>query len=224
MSVRPGELVVVVGPVGSGKSTLLAAIVGDCTKLGGGVRTAGKVAFVGQQPWVQNLSIRQNVAFSTVSSTNTKRTQDREANGDAAAGAIVDTDANDEDGVDEFRLQAALTCAQMGPDIAMLPDGARTELGEDGVNISGGQRQRLALARAVYADADIYLLDDVLSALDAKVGITTTSPPSPPPPPVTPSINPPSSSTPNQGWRCGVCHVRGGRAGRKDANHDHTPG
>ena len=170
MSVRPGELVVVVGSVGSGKSTLLAAMVGDCTKLGGGVRTTGKVAFVGQQPWVQNLSIRQNVAFSTVSSTKTNSTKHRAADDDAAASAMVDTDANDEDGVDEFRLQAALACAQMGPDIAMLPDGARTELGEDGVNISGGQRQRLALARAVYADADIYLLDDVLSALDAKVG------------------------------------------------------
>jgi ABC-type multidrug transport system fused ATPase/permease subunit len=45
-----------------------------------------------------------------------------------------------------------------------------TEIGEKGVNLSGGQKQRLSLARAIYADADIYFLDDPLSALDAHVG------------------------------------------------------
>ena len=45
-----------------------------------------------------------------------------------------------------------------------------TEIGERGVALSGGQRQRVNLARALYADADIYLLDDPLSAIDAKVG------------------------------------------------------
>ncbi|KAJ3060194.1 Canalicular multispecific organic anion transporter 2, partial [Rhizoclosmatium hyalinum] len=44
-----------------------------------------------------------------------------------------------------------------------------TEIGEKGVNLSGGQKQRLSLARAVYSDAEIYLLDDVLSAVDAHV-------------------------------------------------------
>lgn len=45
-----------------------------------------------------------------------------------------------------------------------------TEIGERGVNLSGGQKARIALARAVYQDKDIYLLDDPLSAVDAKVG------------------------------------------------------
>jgi len=52
----------------------------------------------------------------------------------------------------------------------MLPNGDLTEIGERGINLSGGQRARIALARAVYADADVYLLDDVLSAVDAQVG------------------------------------------------------
>ncbi len=47
--------------------------------------------------------------------------------------------------------------------------GDRTELGERGVNVSGGQKQRISVARAVYSGADIVLLDDPLSALDAKV-------------------------------------------------------
>lgn len=49
------------------------------------------------------------------------------------------------------------------------PGGDQTELGERGVNISGGQKQRVSMARAIYTDADVYLLDDPLSALDAKV-------------------------------------------------------
>ena len=45
-----------------------------------------------------------------------------------------------------------------------------TEIGEKGINLSGGQKLRISLARAVYADADLYLLDDPLSAVDAHVG------------------------------------------------------
>jgi len=47
--------------------------------------------------------------------------------------------------------------------------GENTTIGERGVNISGGQKARLSLARAIYSDADIYLLDDPLSAVDPQV-------------------------------------------------------
>ena len=47
--------------------------------------------------------------------------------------------------------------------------GKDTEIGEKGVNLSGGQKSRISLARAVYSEADIYLLDDPLSAVDPKV-------------------------------------------------------
>nr|CAD7588458.1 unnamed protein product [Timema genevievae] len=55
-------------------------------------------------------------------------------------------------------------------DLDMLPGGDQTEIGEKGINMSGGQKQRVSLARAVYSDANIYFLDDPLSAVDSHVG------------------------------------------------------
>ncbi|KAF7804851.1 ABC transporter C family member 4 [Senna tora] len=55
-------------------------------------------------------------------------------------------------------------------DLEMMEDGDQTEIGERGINLSGGQKQRIQLARAVYQDTDIYLLDDVFSAVDAHTG------------------------------------------------------
>ncbi|KAF3843965.1 hypothetical protein F7725_016013 [Dissostichus mawsoni] len=60
-------------------------------------------------------------------------------------------------------------CALL-PDLDILPAGDATEIGEKGLNLSGGQKQRVSLARAVYRKADVYLMDDPLSAVDAHVG------------------------------------------------------
>ncbi|KAK5164037.1 ATP-binding cassette transporter yor1 [Saxophila tyrrhenica] len=60
-------------------------------------------------------------------------------------------------------------CA-LRPDLEMLPSGDMTEIGERGITVSGGQKQRLNIARAIYFDADIVLMDDPLSAVDAHVG------------------------------------------------------
>ncbi|KAN0064818.1 hypothetical protein ACQY0O_001875 [Thecaphora frezii] len=69
----------------------------------------------------------------------------------------------------EFYQRVLEACA-LTQDLSILPDGDRTEVGERGVSLSGGQRARVALARACYARADIYLLDDPLAAVDAHVG------------------------------------------------------
>lgn len=69
----------------------------------------------------------------------------------------------------EFYERTIKACA-LTEDFASLPDGDKTEVGERGISLSGGQKARLTLARAVYARADIYLLDDILSAVDQHVG------------------------------------------------------
>ena len=135
--VRKGSLVGVVGPVGSGKSSLLLSMLGEIQCLSGSIRVDGKIAYVPQQPWIQNMTFRENVLFGCPFDVQ------KYAN-------IIDN------------------CA-LKEDLAKLANGDLAEIGGNGINISGGQKQRISLARALYSDADIYLMDDPLSAVDAKV-------------------------------------------------------
>lgn len=70
---------------------------------------------------------------------------------------------------DEQMFHKALECSSLINDIKEFSNGANTVIGERGINISGGQKARISLARAVYSEADIYLLDDPLSAVDPQV-------------------------------------------------------
>ncbi|MCO5564932.1 hypothetical protein L7F22_018602 [Adiantum nelumboides] len=70
---------------------------------------------------------------------------------------------------DPVRYKRAIHVSSLEHDFELLPGGDLAEIGERGVNISGGQKQRISIARAVYADADVYIFDDPLSALDAHV-------------------------------------------------------
>ncbi|XP_061188834.1 multidrug resistance-associated protein 1-like [Saccostrea echinata] len=72
--------------------------------------------------------------------------------------------------MDKERYNRIVEACGLTPDLKMFPAGDQTEIGEKGINLSGGQKQRVSLARAVYSDADIYLLDDPLSAVDSHVG------------------------------------------------------
>eukprot|EP00261_Vitis_vinifera_P005097 XP_002271694.3 PREDICTED: ABC transporter C family member 10 isoform X2 [Vitis vinifera] len=69
--------------------------------------------------------------------------------------------------MDPYRYREAIEKCALVKDLEMLPFGDLTEIGERGVNLSGGQKQRVQLARALYRDADVYLLDDPFSAVDA---------------------------------------------------------
>ncbi|KXN89182.1 Multidrug resistance-associated protein 1 [Leucoagaricus sp. SymC.cos] len=71
---------------------------------------------------------------------------------------------------DEDKFREVIKACSLGRDLQVLPNGEETEIGEKGINLSGGQKARVSLARAAYADADIVLLDDPLSAVDAYVG------------------------------------------------------
>ncbi|XVF51375.1 hypothetical protein PTKIN_Ptkin04bG0180100 [Pterospermum kingtungense] len=74
--------------------------------------------------------------------------------------------------MEPVRYQEVLEKCCLVKDLQMLPFGDLTEIGEKGVNLSGGQKQRIQLARALYHDADVYLLDDPFSAVDAKTATT----------------------------------------------------
>lgn len=65
------------------------------------------------------------------------------------------------------RYQETLHCSSLVKDLELFPYADLTEIGERGVNLSGGQKQRIQLARALYQNADVYLLDDPFSAVDA---------------------------------------------------------
>lgn len=71
---------------------------------------------------------------------------------------------------DEERYNDVVYSCSLESDLDILPAGDRTEIGERGITLSGGQKARINLARAVYANKDIILMDDVLSAVDARVG------------------------------------------------------
>ncbi|KAF1321108.1 Atp-binding protein, partial [Globisporangium splendens] len=138
LSAKSGQLHAIVGPVGCGKSTLLSGILGDARCSNGSVALRGSVAYVSQQPFIQNATVRENITFGLP--------------------------------FDAARYENAIRVSSLKKDLAILPGGDRTEIGEKGINLSGGQRTRVAIARAVYQDADIYLLDDILSAVDSHVG------------------------------------------------------
>lgn len=138
MVAKKGSLVAVVGSVGSGKSSIVSAFLGEMERITGVVNTNGTIAYVSQQAWIQNATLKDNILF-----------------GRAYNKAIYD--------------KVVEACA-LKPDFDMLPAGDMTEIGEKGINLSGGQKQRVSLARAAYSDADIYFLDDPLSAVDSHVG------------------------------------------------------
>ncbi|KAF9151749.1 hypothetical protein BG015_006269 [Linnemannia schmuckeri] len=137
LSVKNKSLTAVVGRVGQGKSSLLNAIIGEMYKHEGTIRVRGRVAYVPQQAFIINATVRDNIVFGNL--------------------------------FDQERYHRVLTACGLDPDLDLLPAGDMTEIGERGINLSGGQKQRVSLARATYDNADIYLLDDPLSAVDAHV-------------------------------------------------------
>ena len=138
LSVDKGDLAFITGRVGAGKSSLLYAILREIPLICGKTWSVGKIAWVGQQPWVFSGTVRDNVLFG--------------------------------EPFDQNRYDLTLQVCDLIKDLQRFPDGDLTVVGERGTVLSGGQQARVELARAVYSNADIYLLDDPLSAVDLKVG------------------------------------------------------
>ncbi|XP_077017993.1 ATP-binding cassette sub-family C member 10 isoform X2 [Tamandua tetradactyla] len=140
LKVKKGFLVGIVGKVGCGKSSLLAAIAGDLHRL------RGRVAVWGLSKGFGLATQEPWIQFATIRDN-------------ILFGKTFDA---------QLYREVLEACA-LNEDLNILPAGDQTEVGEKGVTLSGGQRARIALARAVYQEKELYLLDDPLAAVDADV-------------------------------------------------------
>ncbi|KAG5191529.1 ABC transporter type 1, transmembrane domain-containing protein [Tribonema minus] len=169
----PGQLVCIYGPTGCGKSSLLMgdwevpAILGEVRRLEGTVQVGGRIAYASQRAWIQNASLRDNVLFGAPydpiwynSVLQRAWIQNASLRDNILFGAPYDP----------VWYNSVLQACALAPDLELLEAGDMTEIGERGVNLSGGQQQRVSLARALYANADVYLLDDMLSPVDMHAG------------------------------------------------------
>lgn len=154
-----GKLSVVTGKTGSGKSLLLAALLGEVKLVSGTIRVPTQPPIPADAPksipasgWV--------IPSLTSFVSQTPWIESGTVKENIVFGLPFD----------ETRYQKVLHACALGRDIELLVDGDLTEVGPKGVTLSGGQRWRVALARALYSRAGIILLDDVLSAVDAHVG------------------------------------------------------
>ncbi|CZT44803.1 related to multidrug transporter (yeast bile transporter) [Rhynchosporium secalis] len=153
------ELSVVSGKTGTGKSLLLAAILGEVDLLSGKISVPKPLQTKDRHDHLankENWIIPSSVAF--------------------VAQIPWIENASIKDNIlfglpyDEYRYEKVIEVCALKKDLEMLTDGESTEIGANGINLSGGQRWRVTFARALYSRAGILVLDDIFSAVDAHVG------------------------------------------------------
>jgi ABC-type multidrug transport system fused ATPase/permease subunit len=149
MEVHKGQSVGIMGPSGAGKSTIVDILLGLLHVQEGTITCDGVNIFDNYASWLSHIgyipqsiylideSIRDNIAFGI-----------------------------DADKIDEKRIWEVLEEAQLKEFVEELPEGLDTTIGDRGVRISGGQRQRLGIARALYHNPEILVFDEATSALD----------------------------------------------------------
>jgi ABC-type multidrug transport system fused ATPase/permease subunit len=161
LEIPTGKLSVVTGKTGSGKSLLLAAVLGEVKLVSGSIHTpqpSGDTHSATDLDLSREWIIPSSMAF--VSQTPWIESGTLKEN--ITFGLPFD----------DSRYKKVLYACALEKDIEHLADGEQTQVGAKGVTLSGGQRWRLALARALYSRAATIILDDVLSAVDSHVGKT----------------------------------------------------
>ena len=138
-----GEHIGIIGEVGSGKTCLLNAFINNLQVFSN--KSKGNIKLCGRISFVsQSPWILNATVEENILFFNKK---------------------------DEEKYKKVISICQLEPDLLTLPKGDQTEIGEKGLNLSGGQKARISVARAIYSDAEIYIFDDPLSALDSYVGM-----------------------------------------------------
>ena len=147
---KPGQTTAFIGATGAGKSTLINLIPRFYDVTGGAVYLNGKdIRTLSQKELRDNIGYvpQKSMLFSGTIDSNIKYGKE-------------DADVNE--------VLAALDCAQATEFVSELPNGVESSIAQGGSNVSGGQKQRLAIARALVKKAPVYIFDDSFSALDFK--------------------------------------------------------
>jgi len=151
ISIKKGESIGFMGSSGSGKSTLVNLIIGLMSPTHGTIEVDGEdiqqnirgwqnhIGYVPQSIYLTDDTIRRNIAFGLP-----------------------------DDMIDEDALKRAVRQAQLEAYIQTMPNGLETMVGEKGTKLSGGQLQRVGIARALYHNPDVLVLDEATSALDQQ--------------------------------------------------------
>jgi len=169
ISIKKGELIGIIGEVGSGKTSLLNGIINN-------LEIYNKNN--------ENNNINNNInLINTNTNNNNINNNNNNSKPIKISGKISyvsqtpwilnDTLKNNIilfSPYNESKYKKILEICELNQDIKLLIGGDMTEIGEKGINLSGGQKTRLAIARAIYNESDIYIFDDPLSSLDAYVG------------------------------------------------------
>lgn len=158
VSFPSGQLSVITADTGSGKSLLLNALVGEAHKISGSITLPTSGMELDGNDWTSKIwPSSSNIAFVSESAWIENATI-RE---NVLFGLPYSHD----------RYHQTLFACALTQDLAAMTDGDATEVGVGGINLSGGQKWRLSLARALYSPARILVIDDIFSAVDAHVGL-----------------------------------------------------
>ena len=147
VKIKKGEHIGIIGKVGSGKSCLINAFINNLLII--------KDDLKNKENNVINIS--KNISYTS---------QNPWILNDTFKSNILFFNELEED-----KYNKIISICQLEPDLKILKNGDETIIGEKGINLSGGQKMRLTIARAIYNEADIYIFDDPLNALDSYVGM-----------------------------------------------------
>tara|TARA_A100001011_G_scaffold400869_1_gene520261 strand:- start:489 stop:2234 length:1746 start_codon:yes stop_codon:yes gene_type:complete len=151
MSISEGQTVGIVGETGSGKSTLMQILIGLLEPGSGNIYFKNKNIYHNLKNWHEEISYVSQKTFLLDDSLKNNITFE-----------------NEEAYIDIAKLNQAIEIAELKNKITSLDKGLNENVGTDGVKLSGGEKQRIALARAIYKNKKIFFLDEFTSSLDTE--------------------------------------------------------